>query len=267
MMVVNGQTPRIDGPLVAVIRTFELMFGSEFWNQVVICFTRVQMDNKSVKRRETNLKKTDESRADEYLKVIREKFPVANNLEYLFIDAHCKLDDKEENTKLSCALSNLWNFLQLTQNISTDKVRKVEADNTRLKNENDELKQKNMALEDQIRLMNSGSNNLSMFEKMQGEKEKLKESLTKLQANYDKLKERFKTDQSELIDQNTSYHQNNQMTPITFISTKIHRRCFGEYEKISEAERLQIEYDATNVAPIYRQRGGNYRICLKGDNS
>ena len=102
---------------------------------------------------------------------------------------------------------------------------------------------------------------------MQGEKEKLKESLTKLQANYDKLKERFKTDQSELIDQNTSYHQNNQMTPITFISTKIHRRCFGEYEKISEAERLQIEYDATNVAPIYRQRGGNYRICLKGDNS
>ena len=41
VIAVNGQNPRLDGSLVAMTKIFEGMFGEEFWNQVVILFTRM----------------------------------------------------------------------------------------------------------------------------------------------------------------------------------------------------------------------------------
>ena len=35
---VNGQAPRLDGSLLAMIRIFEGMFSHQFWNQVVVVF-------------------------------------------------------------------------------------------------------------------------------------------------------------------------------------------------------------------------------------
>ena len=51
VIAVNGQNPRLDGSLVAMIKIFEGMFGEEFWNQVVILFTSMPMDRKSKSRR------------------------------------------------------------------------------------------------------------------------------------------------------------------------------------------------------------------------
>ena len=54
IIAVNGQNPRLDASLIGMIRIIEGMFGDMFWNQVVIVFTRMPMDAKSVTRRSKN---------------------------------------------------------------------------------------------------------------------------------------------------------------------------------------------------------------------
>ena len=60
IIAVNGQNPRLDASLIGMIRIFEGMFGENFWSQVVLVFTRLPMDSKSLKKREKNNKKSDE---------------------------------------------------------------------------------------------------------------------------------------------------------------------------------------------------------------
>jgi len=50
-IAVNGQSPRLDGSLVAMIKIFEEMFGDDFWRQCVIIFTRMPMNEKEKERR------------------------------------------------------------------------------------------------------------------------------------------------------------------------------------------------------------------------
>ena len=40
-IAVNGQSPRLDGSLIAMIKIFEEMFGGAFWKQCVLVFTRM----------------------------------------------------------------------------------------------------------------------------------------------------------------------------------------------------------------------------------
>ena len=68
IIAVNGQHPRLDSSLIGMIRIFEGMFGESFWrsffhlllnvificihySQVVLVFTMLPMDEKSVKKR------------------------------------------------------------------------------------------------------------------------------------------------------------------------------------------------------------------------
>ena len=41
-IAVNGQSPRLDGSLVAMIRIFEEMFGEQFWKQCVLIFKHAE---------------------------------------------------------------------------------------------------------------------------------------------------------------------------------------------------------------------------------
>ena len=54
IVAVNGQNPRLDASLVGMIKIIEGMFGEKFWSQVLLVFTRLQMDSKSIKRRTKN---------------------------------------------------------------------------------------------------------------------------------------------------------------------------------------------------------------------
>lgn len=60
IIAVNGQNPRLDASLIGMIRIFEGMFGEGFWSQVVLVFTRLPMDSKSLKKRKNINKKSDE---------------------------------------------------------------------------------------------------------------------------------------------------------------------------------------------------------------
>ena len=71
IIAVNGQSPRLDGSLVAMIRIFEGMFGKEFWSQVVLVFTRLPMDEKSVKKRLKSGGKSDEIIGIHFMNILK----------------------------------------------------------------------------------------------------------------------------------------------------------------------------------------------------
>jgi len=52
MIVLNGQTPRLDRSNIAMLLVFKAMFGDQFLKNTVLEFTRWGYDDKSVKRRE-----------------------------------------------------------------------------------------------------------------------------------------------------------------------------------------------------------------------
>ena len=76
-IAVNGQSPRLDGSLVAMIKIFEEMFGEQFWKQCVLIFTRMPMDEKSQRRRMKTQGKSDEQWALDYIKGVEKSFPKA----------------------------------------------------------------------------------------------------------------------------------------------------------------------------------------------
>ena len=57
-IAVNGQNPRLDGSMVAMIKIFEQMFGDVFWKQCVLVFTRMPMSEMDKRRRLINSQKT-----------------------------------------------------------------------------------------------------------------------------------------------------------------------------------------------------------------
>ena len=87
MITVNGQAPWLDGSLLTMLNIFEGMFDKDIWKQVVVVFTRVQMDNSNKYHRESVNQKTDDELAQDYVKVVEAQFPDCTGLRYLYMDA------------------------------------------------------------------------------------------------------------------------------------------------------------------------------------
>ena len=132
-IAVNGQNPRLDGSLVAIIRIFEGMFTSEFWKQVLIIFTRVQQDVKAKTRREQKNKKSDDDLAADYMKVVEKQFPNCKGLQYLYLDACYDKNDDDENTAFLNALGTLRQLLENNTGLTTASIRRVETQNETLR--------------------------------------------------------------------------------------------------------------------------------------
>ena len=133
VIAVNGQAPRLDGSLITMIRIFEGMFSQEFWNQVVVVFTRVPMDKKNKKKRETVNKRKDDQLAEDYIKVVEDQFDDCRGLKYLYMDATYDKEDDEENIAFQNALSELRKYLENSPQLSTNYVQEVETNNAMLK--------------------------------------------------------------------------------------------------------------------------------------
>ena len=132
-IAVNGQNPRLDGSLVAIIRIFEGMFTSEFWKQVVIIFTRVPQDVRNRTRREQMNKKSDDELAADYMKVVEKQFPNGKGLQYLYLDACYDKNNGDENTAFVNALGTLRQLLEDNTGLTTASIRLVETQNETLK--------------------------------------------------------------------------------------------------------------------------------------
>ena len=134
MIAVNGQSPRLDGSLLTMIRIFEGMFSKEFWKQVIIVFTRIPQDAKTKKRREKQNDKSDEDLAADYIKLVERQFKDCTGLKYLYMDATYDKEDEDETDAFETALTELWKTLKNCPPLSTDHVQQVETDNRKDRN-------------------------------------------------------------------------------------------------------------------------------------
>ena len=134
VMAVNGQNPRLDGSLLQMIKIFEKMFTSKFWDQVVVVFTRLHMDKPSIERRlEENEGTTDDILAKEYLEQIERLFGVeTSRLNYLFLDSQYRRTDVEEVQAFFNHSERLYNHLMEMPGLPTSEITTVLTENQRL---------------------------------------------------------------------------------------------------------------------------------------
>ena len=181
-IAVNGQNPRLDGSLVAIIRIFEGMFTSEFWKQVVIIFTRVQQDVKTKTRRERVNKKSDDDLAADYMKVVEKQFPNGKGLQYLYLDACYDKNDDDENTAFDNALGTLRQLLEANTGLTTDSIRRVETQNETLKKQIKEHEKMRKKAEDDLKeaVVNIGRRAKEDKEKLEAEMRRIDEHKAKM---------------------------------------------------------------------------------------
>ena len=134
-IAVNGQAPRIDGSLVAMIKIFEEMFGRAFWNQCVLLFTRVSMNEYAKKKRERLNKKSDNELATEYVGEVENMFPNgAGGLRYLFLDACYDEELPDEVAHFEESMGELYKMLDGAPKLATSRVNEnVQTENARLR--------------------------------------------------------------------------------------------------------------------------------------
>ena len=181
-IAVNGQNPRLDGSLVAIIRIFEGMFTSEFWKQVVIIFTRVQQDVKTKTRRELKNKKSDDDLAADYMKVVEKQFPNGKGLQYLYLDACYDKNNDDENTAFDNALGTLRQLLEANTGLTTDSIRRVETQNETLKKQIKEHEKMRKKAEDDLKeaVVNIGRRAKEDKEKLEAEMRRIDEHKAKM---------------------------------------------------------------------------------------
>ena len=121
-IAVNGQEPRLDASLIAMIKIFEDMFGEKFWKQCVLIFTKMPMDIKEKKRRIKNNGTTDEKLAEGYIKEVESCFPGASGLQYLCLDACYDTEDVMEDKAFKAAMEELFRMLQDAPQLPTNEM-------------------------------------------------------------------------------------------------------------------------------------------------
>ena len=141
-IAVNGQAPRLDGSLVAMIRIFEEMFGQGFWNQCVLLFTRISMNDYAKKKRGKLNKKSDNELATEYVREVEKMFPnSAGGLRYLFLDACYDEELPEEAAHFQESMEELYKMLESAPELPTTRVNEnVQTENAKLRKALDEEK-------------------------------------------------------------------------------------------------------------------------------
>merc|ERR550532_3022029 len=177
-IAVNGQSPRLDGSLVAMIAIFEEMFGGGFWNQCVLLFTRITMNGADKKRRAKVTKKSDNDRAKEYAREVEKRFPnSAGGLKYLFLDACYAEEIQEESDHFQESMGELYTMLNSAPKLATSSVNKnVQTDNARLQVAMKKYEQE----QEQARKEIDGlKENLNKFQSEQREKEEQRKTLEK----------------------------------------------------------------------------------------
>ena len=144
-IAVNGQAPRLDGSLVAMIKIFEEMFGQRFWKQCVLLFTRISMNDYAKKKRARQNKKTDDQLASEYVGEVENMFPnSAGGLRYLFLDACYDEDLPEEAAHFQESMEELYRMLESAPELATSRVNEnVQTENAKLREAMEEEKKKN----------------------------------------------------------------------------------------------------------------------------
>ena len=93
-----------------MFRSFETLFGEDFWSLAVLLFTKRPMDKKN-KARRMKYGSSDDETAAAFSNSLRKIFPKSESVKYIFMDAHYDPADEEERKAFDSAADNLWNIL------------------------------------------------------------------------------------------------------------------------------------------------------------
>jgi uncharacterized protein YqkB len=77
LITLNSEEPRFNDQLKSSIKLFSQMFGIDFFQNVLICFTKFNMDKKAIKLRENGKLLTKESLISSYIKEFKKVFEVS----------------------------------------------------------------------------------------------------------------------------------------------------------------------------------------------
>ena len=174
VLAVNGQNPRLDGSLLTMIRILEGMFSKDFWNQIVLVFTRMPMSLRDKERREKINKKTDAQLAAEFIKVVEKKFKDCSGLRYLYMDATYEKNDGHEKDAFDSACIKLHEMLEKLPGLPTENIKKVETDNELLQQKIKEKEAETETLQAQVKKLKADAEAREENEKMKQKAEKAK---------------------------------------------------------------------------------------------
>ena len=197
VLAVNGQNPRLDGSLVAMIRLFEGMFGPNFWKQMVVVFTRMSMDKKNIKKRfkSTGGKKDDEI-AKAYMNEVKIKFgtTVPDDLQFLFIDSCFDADDDEEKKAFDSSVLLLRELIFSSMGLPTKTMEAVATENQKMKQKLKKAEDKRKSYEAKAKAARKEQENIELKYKLQIEnieKERLEKERKLLEEKNELTKEAF----------------------------------------------------------------------------
>ena len=135
VLAVNGHNPRITSTNIEMFETFTGMFTKVFLDQVVVIFTRWSMHAKEVSRRHRSTGKSDDERAQDYVKKLQDIFKLQRAPDYLIIDAHYDDFDDGERAHFNCSIDKLYRRLQSSSNMPTVNVERVKTTNMKLRSD------------------------------------------------------------------------------------------------------------------------------------
>ena len=148
IFALNGQSPRLEKSLLAMITIIRGMFTPLIWDNLTVVFTKVPMDNGSVKRRNKQRPDHDKHSGEGFIQKIKKEFnPVegCKNIEFLYMDA---LYNDEEIKALEESKEKLWNILTGNALFKTNKVEEVLTEYHSLKQE---IQNRESQIEEQAR--------------------------------------------------------------------------------------------------------------------
>ena len=123
-IVLDGTNPRIDQSQKEMLELFAAVFSESFWENVIIAFTKLSMDQKQIKLRCTKERGDDETWAQRYVADFKKQ--VGKQLKHVFIDAKHDRADKEEVEAFNDGVRKLEECLNNNVGFKTDAMKEVE---------------------------------------------------------------------------------------------------------------------------------------------
>ena len=132
LLIVNGQSPRLELSLSTMLGYFQEMFGESFWKQTAVVFTRLSMKKETKDDRMRASSQTDQQIANEYLKKVVNTFPKSRGLNYVFLDACRDIKDATSQKAFRNSMEQVWKMLQEAPGLPTDRVKHAESEKNKL---------------------------------------------------------------------------------------------------------------------------------------
>ena len=123
-IVLDGTNPRIDQSQKEMLELFAAVFSESFWENVIIAFTKLSMDQKQIKLRCTKERGDDETWAQRYVADFKKQ--VGKQLKHVFIDAKHDRADKEEVEAFNDGVRKLEECLKSNVGFKTDAMKEAE---------------------------------------------------------------------------------------------------------------------------------------------